>query len=150
MLSTLRTTGLCSLIVLHGCAVLYRNLRVANNYLFIMKIYNLLFSSIQGDHDVYLFGQDHFIRKKPKEDTHMTNGRYYDFTDIMKWKHISYGKWKQVPEGPLPYSPKNIFHTPDLFKNFLTNNVKFGASFEVGCCYWQHFFLNGTHYKVMF
>ena len=84
MLSTLRTTGLCSLIVLHGCAVLYRNLRVANNYLFIMKIYNLLFSSIQGDHDVYLFGQDHFIRKKPKEDTHMTNGRYYDFTDIMK------------------------------------------------------------------
>ena len=106
--------------------------------------------SLQGDHDVYLFGQDHFIRKKPIEDKEMTNGRYYDFKDIMEWKQNSWGGWIQVPEGPLPYSPMNIFHTPDLFKYFLKSDAKFGASFEVGCCYWQHFFMNGTHYKVMY
>lgn len=102
----------------------------------------------KGDHDVYLFGQDHFIRKKPIEDKEMTNGRYYDFKDIMEWKQNSWGGWIQVTEGPLPYSPMNIFHTPDLFKYFLQSDAKFGASFEVGCCYWQHFFMNGTHYKV--
>ena len=76
----------------------------------------------------------------------MTNGRFYDFKDHMKY--IGWWTFIKYPEGPLPYNKTNILHTPDIYKKFLQNNAKFGASFDVGCCFWQHFFLNGMHYKV--
>ena len=83
----------------------------------------------------------------------MKNNRIYDFEIPSKWVYT--GKWwtgyKRVYEAPLPYTPMNIEHTPQFFQNFLSNNAKFGASYQ-GCpsrtCQWQHYFMNGTHYKV--
>ena len=98
---------------------------------------------------MYLFGQAHFIRAIPFLDPKMKNGRVYEFRHYMKTIGSWYTGWKTVPEGPLPYSKMDIILTPDFYKNFLKNNAKFGASYDVGCCYWQHFFMNGTHYKVL-
>ena len=99
--------------------------------------------------DVYLFGQDHFIRAIPYMDTDRKNGRIYEFRPYTKFVGNWFTGWKKVPEGPLPYSKMDIFHTPDFYKHFLKNNAKFGASYDTGCCYWQHFFRNGTYYKVL-
>ena len=122
------------------CTIFQRKVKTVffNNH---HKLMGIL--STKGDVHVYLFGQNHFIRRTPK-----ITGGDYNWSDIMTWKQNSAGRWIRGPEGPLSYSKTDIFHTPRFFKNFSTNNAKFGASFEVGCCYWQHFFMNGTHYKV--
>ena len=99
--------------------------------------------------EVYLFGQDHFIRAIPYVDNDRKNGRVYEFRPYTKYVGNWLTGWKKVPEGPLPYSKMDIFHTPDFYKHFLKNNAKFGASYDPGCCYWQHFFRNGTYYKVL-
>lgn len=99
--------------------------------------------------DVYLFGQDHFIRAIPYVDRDMKNGRVYEFRPHTKFVGNWLTGWKKVPEGPFPYSEMDVFYTPDFYKHFLKNNAKFGASYDPGCCYWQHFFMNGTYYKVL-
>lgn len=102
---------------------------------------------VYGYRDMYLMGQKHFVRKIPFFNTG-TTGRYYDFKDemIFNLKNI----WGPlIPEGPLPYSPMNTEHTPDFFKDFETTNVKFGAAYQyLSSEHWQHYFMNGTHYKV--
>ncbi|XP_028409751.1 uncharacterized protein LOC114532446 [Dendronephthya gigantea] len=103
---------------------------------------------IQHDNDVYLFGQKHFIRKKTWNNDQMTDGRFYDFKDLLKYEDTWDGSIISYVEGPLSYNKSNNLHTPDMYKKFLQNNAKFGASFETDCCFWQHFFLNGMHYKI--